>query len=73
MTDLSYTIIIEQGVDGYLLGEVLELPGCRTQAKTHEELMTRIKEVIDLYKETAQPWKTKSHSKFIGIQQLQYA
>lgn len=29
----QYNIIIEQGVDGYLISSVEELPGCHTQAK----------------------------------------
>lgn len=66
-----FTIIMEQGTDGYLLGEVLELPGCRTQAKTQDELLMRMREAIDLYKEVNQPWNTTS--KFLGIQRLEYA
>ncbi len=30
---------------------VPELPGCHTQAKTHDKLNRRIKEVIELYLE----------------------
>lgn len=44
----TFTVIIEQGEDGYLLGDVVELPGCHTQAKTQKELMERIKEARDL-------------------------
>ena len=44
----TFTVIVEQGEDGYLLGDVIELPGCHTQAKTQEELMERIKEARSL-------------------------
>ena len=37
--------------DGYYVGEVIELPGCFTQARTVEELMKRIREAIALYLE----------------------
>ncbi len=46
-----FTAIIEQGEDGYLLSDVLELPGCHTQAKTYDKLIERTKEAISLYLE----------------------
>jgi len=30
----DFNITIEKGEDGYLISEVIELPGCHTQAKT---------------------------------------
>lgn len=47
-----FTVVIEEGEDGYLLSEVPELPGCRTQARTHDELLKRTKEAISLYLES---------------------
>jgi len=44
----KFTVIVEQGEDGYLISEVLELPGCHTQAKTYDELLERTKEAISL-------------------------
>lgn len=45
----EFTIIIEKGQDGYLISEVIELPGCHTQAKSMDELMKKTKEAISLY------------------------
>jgi len=45
----KYTFVIEPGEDGYFLSEVVELPGCHTQAKTIGELYTRTREAISLY------------------------
>ena len=45
----NFNIIIEKGEDGYLISEVLELPGCHTQAKNMDELIKRTKEAISLY------------------------
>ena len=64
----KFTILIEEGDDGYLISEVLELPGCHTQAKTLDELMKRTKEAISLYLENTKDQKIED--KFIGIQQL---
>ncbi|HLC36476.1 MAG TPA: type II toxin-antitoxin system HicB family antitoxin [archaeon] len=45
----KFNVIIEQGEDGYLISDVVELPGCHTQAKTLDELIKRTKEAISLY------------------------
>ena len=44
-----FNVVIEQGEDGYLISDVVELPGCHTQAKTMDELLERTKEAISLY------------------------
>jgi len=46
----NYTVVIEKGEDDYLIASVIELPGCRTQAKEYDELLKRIKEAISLYR-----------------------
>jgi predicted RNase H-like HicB family nuclease len=43
-----FTVLIEKDQDGYLVATVPALKSCYTQAKTMEELMPRIKEVIEL-------------------------
>ncbi len=45
----EFIILIEKGLDGYWIANVPELPGCHTQAKTKAELLSRIKEAIELY------------------------
>ena len=47
----DFNVIIEKGEDGYLISEVVGLPGCHTQAKTMDELIERTKEAISLYLE----------------------
>ena len=43
-----FTVVIEKDEDGWLVGEVPELLACYTQAKTMDELLKRVKEVISL-------------------------
>jgi predicted RNase H-like HicB family nuclease len=64
----DFTVVIGEGEDGYLISEVLELPGCHTQAKTLDELMKRTKEAIKVYLHSVheEPLGTK----FLGIQKL---
>ena len=65
----KFTVIIEQGEDGYLVSEVIELPGCHTQAKTYDELLKRTREVIELYLESEKEIDFKS--KFVSLQQIE--
>ena len=64
----KFNVIIEEGEDGYLISEVVELPGCHTQAKTRQKLIERTKEAISLYLEEKPP---KLKKKFLDIQQLE--
>ena len=44
----EYTVIVEQGEDGYLIGSVPALPGCHTQGTSLADLMDHMKEAIEL-------------------------
>ena len=54
----KFSVLIERDEDGYLVGTVRSLKSCYTQAKTMEELMPRIREVIDFAfkKKNQQQW-----------------
>ena len=47
----EYNIIIEKDSEGYFVGSVPELKGCHSQAKSIDELMKRMEEVIELCEE----------------------
>jgi predicted RNase H-like HicB family nuclease len=47
----DFNVVIERDADGMLVASVPALPGCYTQAPTHDELMDRIKEAIALHLE----------------------
>ena len=65
-----FNVIIEKGEDGYLISDVVELPGCHTQAKTYDELIKRTKEAIELYLESTKK-SDRSKNKFVGLQQIE--
>ena len=46
---MNLKVVIENGEDGYLVAHCPALPGCVTQGKTEEEVLSNIKEAIDLY------------------------
>ena len=43
-----FTVLIERDEDGLLVATVPSLKSCYTQGKTMEELLPRVKEVIEL-------------------------
>ena len=52
----EFTVIVDRGEDGWLIGTVPQLDGCRTQGRTLDELMDRMREAIELVlEETSDP------------------
>lgn len=64
----EYNIIIEKDAEGYYIGSVPELKGCHSQAKSMDELMVRMKEVIELCENVS--GKKNRRIKFVGIQKM---
>lgn len=65
----AFNIIVEKGEDGYLISEVVGLPGCHTQAKSIEQLIERTKEAIKLYLKTKS--KDEPILEFVGLRQIE--
>ncbi len=68
MEKKAFTVVIEKDEEGWLVADVPELHGCHTQAKSMDELIKRVKEVIELCSED----KTEKFSnQFVGIQMVE--
>ncbi len=66
----QFTIVVERDPEsGWLVGEVTELPGCYTQARTMDELEKNLREAIVLYLETAQD--ARPFPQFVGVQRIE--
>jgi len=64
-----YTVLIEKDDDGWLVSEVVELPGCHTQGRTEQELLERTREAIRAYLESdPDPQLTVE---FVSVQRLE--
>ncbi len=64
----EFTVVIEQDEDGLFVADVPELHGCHTQARSLDDLMERVKEVILLcLDETTSP---SPSLRFVGVQRL---
>ena len=55
MKKYKFSVLIERDEDGYLVATVPALKSCYTQARTMEELIPRIKEVIELCLKEGEP------------------
>ena len=62
---MRFEVVIRKDEDGYYVATVPELPGCHSQAKSLDELMSRIKEAIQLCLEVEE---TGEMGSFIGVQ-----
>lgn len=65
----EYTVIVEQGEDGYLIGRVPAVRGCFTQGKDLDDLMENIKEVLALCLEELGE-DADDPPKFLGVHQI---
>jgi predicted RNase H-like HicB family nuclease len=64
---MKFSVLVERDEDGYYIASVSELPGCHTQARTLDELTSRVKEAIGLYLET-EGAKTEAKIELVGVQ-----
>jgi predicted RNase H-like HicB family nuclease len=64
----QFDVVVEKDSEGYFVATVPALPGCHTQAKSLDELMSRIKEAIELCLEVeGSPGEPLD---FIGVQRV---
>jgi predicted RNase H-like HicB family nuclease len=63
-----FSVIIERDQEGYYVASVPALRGCHTQAKSLDELVTRIREAIELCLEVE--GKDVEPLDFVGVQQV---
>ncbi|MDP3639693.1 MAG: type II toxin-antitoxin system HicB family antitoxin [Nanoarchaeota archaeon] len=66
----KFTLLIERDEDGWLVSEVVELPGCHTQAKTMDQLLKRTKEAIQAYL-GEEEYAPEFAQEFVGIQTVE--
>ena len=65
----KYNILIEKDENGWYVSEVIELPGCHTQAKSIDKLIERTEEAIQAYLETEE--EVDISNTFVGLQQIE--
>jgi predicted RNase H-like HicB family nuclease len=63
----EFFVLIERDEDGIFVGEVPQLRGCYSQGQTIDELMTNMREVIELCLEEEDQ---ETLPEFIGVQKI---
>ena len=48
---MKYTLVVKQGQDGFLIGQLKEIPAVFTQGLTIAELKENISDVLEMYLE----------------------
>lgn len=64
----QFDVVVEKDTDGFFVASVPALPGCHTQAKSLDELMSRIKEAIELCLEVR--GAPEASMDFVGVQRV---
>lgn len=68
----TYTLIVERDPEsGWLVGDVVELPGCHTQAPDMPTLEANVREAIAVYLETA--GEDQPVGEFVGVWRVEAA
>lgn len=62
---MKFDVVIRKDQDGYYVATVPDLAGCHTQARSLDELMSRIKEAILLCLDVKE---RDEMSRFVGVQ-----
>jgi predicted RNase H-like HicB family nuclease len=65
---MKFNVVIEKDEDGYFVATVPSLPGCHTQAKSLDELSSRIKEAIEAYLDVKGCIDHEDTREFVGVQ-----
>jgi predicted RNase H-like HicB family nuclease len=66
----EFSVVVERDEDGWYVASVPSLPGCHTQARSLDELMTRIREAIEAYLGAGE---VPAPLEFIGVQRVSVA
>ena len=67
----EFSVIIERDVEGYYVASVPALRGCHTQATSLDELMTRVREAVELCLEVQ--GENVEPLDFVGVQKITLA
>ena len=64
----QFDVVVERDSEGYYVASVPVLPGCHSQAKSLDELMSRIREAIELCLE--EQGQSIEDLDFVGVQRV---
>jgi predicted RNase H-like HicB family nuclease len=66
----EFNVVVERVEAGWYIASVPALPGCHTQARSLDELMSHVREAIEAYLESGD---VPSSLEFVGVQRVSVA
>ena len=67
----TYTVVIERDTEsGWLIGDVVELPGCHTEAPDLLSLEANVREAIQVYLQAVDLSEEEPLTEFVGTMQV---
>ena len=70
---MTLTLIIKQGKNAFLIGQIKEIPAVLTQGKTIDEVKENIKDALELYLEDMREEKPDGNDNIILEENLVFA
>jgi predicted RNase H-like HicB family nuclease len=70
---MKLTSVIIKGKDGYLIGQLKELPSIITQGKTMEEVKDNLKDALELYLEDIRSEKPEIEGEILAEEDFAFA
>lgn len=67
----QFDVVIERDTEGFYIASVPQLKGCHTQARSLDDVMSRIREAIELCLEMEE--SREEALEFVGIQRVTIA
>jgi len=64
----QFDVVVERDSEGYFVGSVPALPGCHTQAQSLDDLISRVREAIELCLEVE--GQSVENLDFVGVQRV---
>ena len=70
---MTLTLIVKKGKNGFLIGQLKEIPGVLTQGKTVDEVKDNIKDALELYLEDMREEKADNSENILLEEDLIFA
>ncbi len=70
---MTLTLIVKKGKNGFLIGQIKEIPAVLTQGKTVEEVKDNIKDALELYLEDMREEKADNNENILLEEDLIFA
>ncbi len=68
---MKLTLVISKGEDGFLIGQIQEIPAVLTQGKTKKEVKSNIIDALHTYLEAMRHFKPATGDNIVATEEIQ--